>query len=184
MANPIKTVSRAALVVGALGLTAWAGWLVLNPGEALDEAEDAILGPDGEPVDPREENRIERDRLAAVARGLSPKETSMRTEALVSEAEVPPPPQLAESHGEITREQAELGFDYAMRRVERLARKKKKLRREDWDAVYREANDAFSALSIQLDATDDEDLAVLEAAHARLKKGLGKVKVRGRKFKY
>ena len=187
MALSMKTSVRTLSVLGALGLVSWAAWLVLNPGEALeDAAEEAILGPDGEPIDAREENRIERARLAAVARGLSPRETTMRSEALVSEEEVPPPPQLADAHGEITREQAELGFDYAMRRVERLARKSrhKKLLREDWDALYREANDAFSALSIHLDATDTQDLATLERAHARLKKSLGKVKVRGRKFKY
>ena len=52
---------------------------------------------------------------------------------------------------------------------------------EHWDELYRTANDAFSALSTQVDATDPAQLAALEEAHARLLEGLRRVRVRGNK---
>ena len=56
-----------------------------------------------------------------------------------------------------------------------------RLDREQWEDLYRSANDAFSALSMHLDAKDPAERDELEQAYARLLEGLDRVKVRGNK---
>ena len=81
----------------------------------------------------------------------------------------------------VDRESASRGFDVIMKKVERVASSRTKLEREEWDDLYRNANDAFSALSMHLDATDPAERTELEEAHARLLEGLRRVRVRGNK---
>ena len=83
--------------------------------------------------------------------------------------------------GPVDAESAARGFEVAMTKVERTANRRTKLEREEWDELYRTANDAFAALSTQLDATDPAQLQELEEAHARLVEGLRRVRVRGNK---
>jgi hypothetical protein len=63
-----------------------------------------------------------------------------------------------------------------------MGRKRKRLSQAQWQETWRTANDAYAALSIELDGNDPGDLAELEEAHRRLKKGLRRVRVRGGKF--
>lgn len=84
--------------------------------------------------------------------------------------------------GQVDPSNAREGFSATMDRVEALAKSRRRLTQEEWDALYREANDAFAALSMMIDGHDDAQLVELEAAHLRLKQGLRKVRVRGQKL--
>ena len=137
------------------------------------------MGPDGKPMDARAVRERQRQRYAAAARGLDPRQLGQ----LPADAdEVEPPPLLGGPAGEVTPENARAGFDYAMRRVERLADRRRRLSVEQWNVLYREANDAYAALSMVLDAQEDSERQELEDAHKRLKDGLKRVRVRGKKF--
>jgi hypothetical protein len=69
-----------------------------------------------------------------------------------------------------------------MSRVDAVVESRRRLSQDEWDALYREANDAFAALSMVIDPRDDLQLQELEAAHERLKQGLRKVRVDGQKL--
>lgn len=176
----------APLAVLAVGLALYAGWTLLDVGGEYDEmAEDAYLDADGNAsIDVREEAEQRRERMAAVARGAArAMDGTMRpADPLLAENEVEPPN--LDPAGPLTASDVEAGFDYAMRRVERIARTRRKLEQDEWTELYREANDAYAAYSMHLDATEPGDLAKLEDAHKRLKAGLKRVRVRGRKFQY
>jgi len=162
-------------------LAGYAVWTLLDVEGAYDEmGSEAIYDDNGEPIDQRQAQREARDRLASVANGAIGPGRSRTVDELpeVEELEAPRM-QLA---GPVTREDAEAGFDYAMRRVEQIAGRRRRLKQEDWEELYREANDAFSAYSAHLDATDVEQAALLEDAYTRLKKGLQRVRVRGKKL--
>jgi hypothetical protein len=174
MAVPIKALA----VVAALGLAGYAAWTVLDT-EVTDEAvSDVLVDADGEPLDDREIAERERRRFAAAARTFDPRNVDS---ALPSEADEVEPP-VEDGSATITPSNARIGFDYAMRRVEKLADTRKRLEPEQWQALYREANDAYAALSIVLDAEHDAERTELEEAHRRLQEGLRRVRVRGKKF--
>lgn len=165
---------------GAVLLAGYALYLLVRPPPAVEEAQRAWASADGEPVDARLEAQEERQRLAVVARGGL--DRAGEAELPVDDLDVAPPSGMAVPGGEVTPESARAGFDYAMRRVEKLGSRRRRLRRAQWDAIYREANDAYAALAIALDASDEAELRELEAAHVRLKEGLRAVRVRGDKF--
>ena len=75
-----------------------------------------------------------------------------------------------------------LAVDDAMAEVEAFAKSRERIHREEWDTMYRRANDAFAVLSIHLDANEPGDREELESAHRRLQEGLRRVRVRGKKF--
>jgi|GEM_PF-1934766 len=176
----------APLAVLAVGLALYAGWTLLDIGGDYDEiAQEAYLDADGKTgIDVREQAEARRERMAAVARGASRAlDGDMRpADPLLAENEVAAPN--LDPAGPLTAGDVEAGFDYAMRRVERIARTRRKLKQDEWSELYREANDAYAAYSMHLDATEPGDLAKLEDAHRRLKQGLKRVRVRGRKFQY
>jgi hypothetical protein len=74
-------------------------------------------------------------------------------------------------------------FDSVMDEIERMADRPRRLRQREWQQVYRAANDAFTALSMHLDAKDRTQAKELEEAHRRLRKGLANLRVRGKKFR-
>lgn len=74
-----------------------------------------------------------------------------------------------------TRVEAEASFEAVMQSIEEHLDKDDKLSRRRRQRLYRAANDAFSALSMHLDATNPRELAQLEDAHVRLKNMLGAV---------
>jgi hypothetical protein len=84
--------------------------------------------------------------------------------------------------GTISRSEAEAGFEDAMTEVETFAKSRERIHREEWDTLYRSANDAFAVLSNHLDANEPGDREQLESAHRRLQEGLRRVRVRGKKF--
>jgi hypothetical protein len=86
--------------------------------------------------------------------------------------------------GIIDRSEARAGFDYAMRQMESVGRKRRRISQEQWKAAYRAANDAFSALSTHLDAQDPLERDELEKAHRRLVDALASVRVKGGKLEY
>jgi hypothetical protein len=160
----------------ALGLAGAAAWSLFGPMSASDIAETIVLGPDGEPIDPFGEAARERDERRANSRNLGSMQRRDQ-DAANAEAGTPDP----DPGGPIDAEAASRGFEIAMTEVERTADRRKKLDREEWDELYRTANDAFAALSMQLDATDPAERDELEQAHARLVEGLRRVRVRGNK---
>lgn len=178
----------APVAIASVALAMYAGWSMLDVGTEYDAmADEVYLDQDGEPLDEREQADRRRQRLAAVARGVrhaSPddEQSDNSDEALLAESEVAPPD--SDMAGPLTFDDAQAGFDYAMRRVERVAKRRRRIKTDQWERLYRQANDAFSAYSMQLDPNDVDQLAVLEDAHRRLKQGLKRVRVRGKKFAY
>lgn len=155
----------------AVGLAIVATWSL---GRRGDDVLDTIVGPDADPIDPEDDAVRERDERSAVARNLG----NMRErEQDAANRTIEEP----DSAAPVDRASAERGFDRIMRKVERVATARKRLDREEWDDLYRNANDAFAALSMHLDATDPAERNALEEAHARLLDGLDRVKVRGNK---
>jgi hypothetical protein len=171
-------------LLAAVALVLYAGVLLLADSEADEVVEDAIA--DGRArEDQREEVEASRERLRRVARGLA-----MSPEARVDGRDDRDGPNARSADasavpygsGEVDPTNAREGFSYAMTRVEEIAESRRRLPQDEWDALYREANDAFSALSMVIDPHDDLQLAELEAAHKRLQLGLRKVRVDGPKL--
>jgi hypothetical protein len=178
----VKLDLRIAAGLGAVALAGYALFILVRPPDAVEEVASAWGGDDGEaedgPTDERADAEAERRRLAAAARG-GPAEDS---DLPVDELEVPPPALVDAPGAEVTPASARAGFDYSMRRVEKIAARKRRLKPEQWEALYREANDAYAALAIVLDGKDETQMRELEDAHRRLRDGLAAVRVRGKKF--
>jgi len=160
----------------ALGLAGIATWSMGRSIPASEIAEAVVLGPDGDPIDPIADAARERDERRASSRNLGSMQRRDQDAANLDEG-----PPVGDPGGLVDGESASRGFDIAMKQVERTADRRTKLEREEWDELYRSANDAFAALSIHLDATDPAQLQELEEAHARLVEGLRRVRVRGNK---
>lgn len=174
--------SRSLLVFGLVAASAVGGvlWWSL-PGPVADEPDDdgpVVLDEDGNPVDVREQHRRTRADRQAQARNLAFDERDRLSGELFGEGGGG-----AQLGGlQIDRQAAEEGFDHVMRVLEETAEDRERLAKSDWRELYRAANDAYSALSMHLDADDPEQRDQLEAAHRRLQEGLRRVRVRGRKF--
>ena len=173
--------SRSLLVFGLVAAAAVGGvlWWSL-PGPVADEEDDGpvVLDEDGNPVDVREQHRRKRADQQAQARNLAFDERDRVSSELLAEGGGGA--QLGDL--KIDRQAAEDGFDHVMKVLEETAADRERLDKADWRELYRAANDAYSALSMHLDANDPEQREQLEAAHRRLQEGLRRVRVRGRKF--
>ena len=148
---------RALIGLGAVAvaLVAYAGWVTLAPREAAPgpaPTEDRPLPPD--PA-----------RGAAVA------------DALQRVMGPPPEPQVRLPPAE-ARRAAEESFETMMHTLEQLADAGKRVPRARRDELYRHTNDAFAALSAELDATNADDLQILEDANIRMKAMLNELGVR------
>jgi hypothetical protein len=115
--------------------------------KASDKAKFSTLPPDGQDA---------RDAMAIALR-------SRLERALEAPEEVPPLPTPD------SRVEAETAFEVVMASVEELAEKDTPPSKRRRKRLYRAANDAFAALSDQLDAHNPRDLAALEEAHVRLR---------------
>lgn len=176
----MSSVIRTLGILTTVGLVGYAGVLLLGNPEADQVVEDTVVDAqtNEEAVEARDERR---ERLEMVARGMmAPKRNSTMPED--DPAAAVPAPEIPYGSGELKLDDVRVSFDYAMDRVDAVVKSRKRITKEDWDKLYREANDSFAALSIVLDAHDEAQNAELEAAHARLKKGLKRVRIRGRKF--
>jgi hypothetical protein len=173
-------------LLAAVALVGYAlGLLLANP-EADEAVEDAIArGQAGE--DQQEVVEASRERLRRAARGLA-----MSPEARIDGRGDPDDPDgrsasasastVPYGSGEVDSSNAREGFSYAMSRVDAVVESRRRLSQAEWEALYREANDAFAALSIVVDPRDDLQMQELETAHERLKQGLRKVRVDGQKL--
>ncbi|MEM7151518.1 MAG: hypothetical protein AAF799_01705 [Myxococcota bacterium] len=169
-------------ILTTVGLVGYAGVLLLGDAEVNQVVEDAVVDArtDEEAIEARDERR---ERLEMVARGMMTPDRSKNASMPEDDpAAAVPVPEVPYAGGELEIEGVRTSFDYAMDRVDAIANSRKRITKEDWDKLYREANDSFAALSIVLDAHDEAQSAELEAAHVRLKKGLKRVRIRGRKF--
>lgn len=164
----LRTAASVLLPALVVGVGAW--WWIVDPGthEIVDEL---AVDADGDPLDERELAARERRELQARARNLS-----RRDEEVVPSEHVP------YGDGQIDRVAAETAFEEVMTEVETFAKSRERIHREEWDALYRSANDAFAILSVHLDAAEPGDRETLEEAHRRLQNGLRRVRVRGKKF--
>jgi hypothetical protein len=164
----LRTAASVLLPALVVGVGAW--WWIADPGthEIVDEL---AVDADGEPLDERELAARERRELQARARNLS-----QRSDDRVSSEHVP------YGDGQIDRAAAETAFEEVMTEIETFAKSRERIHREEWDALYRSANDAFAILSVHLDAAEPGDRETLEDAHRRLQNGLRRVRVRGKKF--
>lgn len=171
-------------LVAALALVGYAGVLLLADPEADDVVEAAIAdGRAGE--EQRDALEASRERLRRTARRLamSPEgrldgdggsDPEARSDGSASVVPY--------GSGEVDSSNAREGFSYAMSRVDEIVESRRRLSQDEWDALYRETNDAFTALSMVVDPRDDLQMAELEAAHVRLRTGLRKVRVAGQKL--
>lgn len=174
-------------LLAAVALVGTVGFQLLADPEANEVVEDAIA--DGRAPGGEEEHEAlarSRDHLRRKARrlALSPEGRSRGSDDDPGVRSVDPAG-IASAYygsGEVDPTNAREGFTYAMDRVDEIAESRRRLSQEEWDALYREANDAFAALSSVIDGNDDSQLAELEAAHKRLRQGLRKVRVHGRKL--
>lgn len=164
----LRTLALVLLPALAVGVGAW--WWIADPGthEIVDEL---AVDADGDPVDERELAARQRRELQARARNLPQRESE-----LASNQHVP------YGDGKIDRAAAETAFEEVMTEIETFATSRERIHREEWDALYRSANDAFAILSVHLDAAEPGDRDTLEEAHRRLQNGLRRVRVRGKKF--
>jgi hypothetical protein len=175
-------------IVATVALVGYAGVLLLANPEADEVVEGTIADAQvGEGEDDREQLDRSRERLRRTARGLamSPEGPDGEREREDREAELAsgePAPAVPYGSGEVDDRNARDGFAYAMRRVDEIGESRRRLSQDEWDALYRETNDAFAALSTVIDSRDDLQVAELEAAHKRLKQGLRKVRVSGQKL--
>ncbi len=163
---------RTFIVLGTLilgGTAAW--WVIQDPGtgEVLDELP---TDAEGMPLDERTVRGRHDAELRAQARNTN----------LAARDAAPQPVVDPFGDGRIDRSSAESGFDFKMTELETLARERTRIDRPTWDEHYRQANDAFAALSSTLDANEPGDREALEQAHQRLQEALRRVRVRGRKF--
>lgn len=161
---PVLVLTSACVV----GTGAW--WWITDPG-THEDTEGLDVDEDGRPLDQREAAARERRELQARARNMASHEREPGDAATVPYGT-----------GQIDRATAEAGFDDVMTEVETFAKSRERIHREEWDTLYRTANDAFAALSVHLDANEPSDRQSLEDAHRRLQEGLRRVRVRGRKF--
>ena len=180
------------LVLFGLGAAAAVGgvlWWSQPHGDGSEPSGPLVLDEDGAPIDERSEHQRRRGELQAQARNMSfadrdahgdEDEASAGVSTLRREAGADGDAPLGD--GSIDRQTAEAGFDHIMGVLEETAEDRERLAKSDWRELYRAANDAFSALSMHLDAEDPADLERLEQAHRRLQDGLRRVRVRGRKF--
>lgn len=162
--------TAALVLVPALVVGVGVWWWIADPGthEVVDELP---VDAAGDPIDERELAARERRELKDRARNMS-----RREDGPVETKHAP------YGDGSIDRDAAETAFDEAMSEVETFAKSRERIHREEWDALYRSANDAFAALSVHLDASEPGDRDTLETAHKRLQEGLRRVRVRGKKF--
>lgn len=168
-------------LVAALALVGYAGVLVLADPDADDVVDDAIAKGQTQEGE-REAVEQSRERLRRTARGLA-----MSPEGRLDGGHDPAdrssePSAVPYGSGEVDPINAREGFSYAMSRVDEIVKDRRRLSQDEWDALYRETNDAFSALSMVVDPYDDQQMAELEAAHQRLLSSLRKVRVDGRKL--
>lgn len=162
--------NHALVLTGALVVSAGVWWYAADPGN--HEVQDEVaIGPDGEPLDEREAAEEERREMQARARNISPHDRELQDASTEKYG-----------NGSIDRATAEAGFEDAMTEVETFAKSRERVHREEWDTMYRTANDAFAVLSMHLDAKEPGDREALESAHRRLQEGLRRVRVRGKKF--
>jgi hypothetical protein len=161
-------VAAGVLALGIGGVWYW----VTDPG-LHEHTDDLARNPDGEIMDEQDAEAARRRELAARARNISDRSL----DPLVAPAG---PGEWGD--GRIDRASATANFDEVMGTVESFARSRERIHKEEWDALYRSANDSFAALSTQLDANDPGDRETLETAHKRLQNGLRRVRVRGKKF--
>jgi hypothetical protein len=139
----------------AVALVAYAGWVTLAPRAPAPAPAPAEARP--LPLEPA--------RGAAVA------------DALQRVMGPPPEPQIRLPPAE-ARRAAEESFEAMMRTLEELADAGKRVPRARRDELYRHTNDAFAALSAELDANDADDRQVLEDANIRMKAMLQELGVR------
>jgi len=167
--------SRVLLGAGMLSLALVGGatWVLLDPDRATEMVETALPGPVETEPEPDEAAREREDRRAA-ARNLAGMQRR--------DDEPADPADASYGSGAIDRATASAGFDHVMAEVEAIGKARTRLEREEWDTLYRSANDAFAAYSMHLNANDPADLDELDRAHDRLQKALRRVRVRGRKF--
>lgn len=168
-------------LLAALALVGYAGMLVLADPEADEVVDDAIAEAQTQEGE-REAVEQSRERLRRTARRLA-----MSPEGRLDGGHDPAdrssePSAVAYGSGEVDATNAREGFSYAMSRVDEIVKDRRRLSQDEWDALYRETNDAFSALSMVVDPYDDQQMAELEEAHQRLRSGLRKVRVDGRKL--
>lgn len=166
-----RTLALGAGATAAIGLILV--WLLHDSPNAEPIPEGMVMSEDGELVDERV--RFEED-LDARRRAAMPRTSAAR---IIGMLEGSGPGAAPVSDLQAARE----GFSAIVEEIELEAERPRALKQRQWRAYYRAANDAFSALSSQLDGTDPKQAKELEEAHEQLVNALAIVRVRGGKFK-
>jgi hypothetical protein len=174
------------LAVAAVGLLGLAVWEVLGAGRSQPPVGAAQRGEDEPTLD-------EEPALDVGGRG-APRRVRERprwqveaaTEETGTATEEEPRPQEEPGRDDVTGqaptlEEAREGFAHVMEELASVGERRRRISQEQWERHYREANDAFAALSARLRAGNEKERAELEKAHELLKERLGSLRVRGKK---
>ena len=166
-----RTLALGAAAVVAVGVVLV--WLLHEEPNATPAPEGMVADEDGHLVDGRV--LFEADREAR-RRAALPQPTASQILEILEGAG---PASVPVSDLQAARD----GFEAIVAEIETKAERPRALKQREWRAYYRAANDAFSALSSQLDGKDPAQAKELEAAHQRLVNALAIVRVRGGKFR-
>lgn len=166
-----RTLALGAAGTAAVGLVLV--WVLDETPEAKPVPEGMVLDEDGELVDERV--RFAED-LESRRRAAIPKTSASQ---IIEMLEGAGPGAAPVSDLQAARD----GFSAIVAEIELKAERPRALKQREWRAYYRAANDAFSALSSQLDGKDPKQAKELEEAHKQLVNALAIVRVRGGKFR-
>ncbi len=148
-------------------------WLMQDTPAPTPAADDIVADEDSDPVD--RDVWFEADRRA---RGqAAPRRTGASLILSTFEGAGPGAGPISDL------QEARDGFQAVIAEIELKAERPRALKQREWREYYRAANDAFSALSAQLDGKNPQQAKELEEAHTKLVTALAIVRVRGGKFR-
>lgn len=148
----LGTLALAAALTAVLGLRPAA-----PPAPPASRGASAIVGPGDSPSPGAERPRTLGDALQAIAQPHEP------------ELQLPPAQ---------ARREAEASFEHIMQTLEALADAGERVPVARREELYRNTNDAFSALSASLDPNSAADMQALEDANIRMKAMLRELRIR------
>ncbi len=165
----MRSVPKAVVVVGALALVATALGRLAYPEWFTDSPPREVHGP---------AKAVEKRTVGTLARsGVRRGPTIFEQRAAYRDGLTEEVPRVEDPDiRRVTRVEALADFEALMTTLE--ARADRGLPdREEGDRIYRAANDAYTALSMMLDAKDAADAQLLETAHVQMRETLARLEI-------
>lgn len=141
-----------------------------------------VLGSLGGPTAPTANSTDQRPRVKHTLRTRNTLDAQASSKGLTATMSlIKGAAQVKYGTGAVQVDEARTSFATVMTGLDTLS--EHRIAQEEWTEVYRVANDAFTALSIHLDAHNDSELKELEKAHKRLVRRLAALDVEGGKHR-